>query len=101
MLRCTQFVLHASSSVADLLRVLHNYIWFSFFRRRCVCLVIDDVRHAYGSLVHDTLHCLLRLAGFPTAVVDMILLATSEAPVHMGGSGGVSEALTRLLAGVA
>ena len=97
----TQFALHASSSVADLLRVLHDYIWFSFFRRRRVCLVVDDVQHVYGSVVHDTLRCLLRLAGFPAAVVDMLVLATTEAIVHMGGSGGVNEALARLLAGVA
>ena len=81
--------------------MLHDSIWFSFFCRRGVCLVVDDVRHAYGSVVHDTLQCLLRLAGFPTAVVDMLLLAATEAIVHMGGSGGVSEALARLLAGVA
>ena len=64
-------------------------------------MVLDDVRHAYGSVVHDTLRCLLRLAGFPMAVVDMLLLATTEAPAQMGGSGGVTEALARLLAGVA
>ena len=81
--------------------MLHDYIWFSFVRRRCVCLVVDDVRHAYGSVVHDTLQCLIRLAGFPTAVVDVLLLATTEAIVHMGGSRGVSEALARLLARVA
>ena len=61
----TQFALHASSSVADLLRVLHDYFWFRFHRRKCVCLVVDDVRHAHGSVVHDTLRWLLRLAGFP------------------------------------
>ena len=51
--------------------------------------------------MHDTLQCLLRLAGFRATVVDMLLLATTEATVHMGGSGGVSEALARLFAGVA
>ena len=55
----------------------------------------------YGSVVHDTLQCLLRLAGFPAAVGDMLLLATTEATVHMGRSRGVSEGLARLLAGVA
>ena len=101
VLPCTQFALHTSSNVADLLRVLHDYIWFGFFRQRCVCLVVDDVRRVYGSVVHDTLQCLLRLVGFPAAVVDMLLLATTEATVHMGGSRGVSEALARLLAGLA
>ena len=77
------------------------YIWFRFFRRRRVCLVVDGVRHAYGSVVHDTLRWLLRLAGFPDAVVELLLLATTEATVHMVGSSGVTKALARLLAGVA
>ena len=64
VLPCTEFTLHASSSVANLLRVLHDYVWFRFFRRKYVCLVVDDVRHAYRSVVHDTLRWLLRLAGF-------------------------------------
>ena len=98
---CTQFALQASSCVADLFRVLHDNIWFSFFCRRCVCMVVDDVRHAYGSVVHDALQCMLRLAGFPTAAIEMLLVATTEANVHMGGFGVVSEALARLLAGVA
>ena len=99
-LPCTQFALHASSSVADLLRVVHDYMWFHFFRR-LVCLVVDNVRHTYGSVVHDTLRWLLRLAGFPEEIVELLLLATTEATVHMGGSAGVAEALARLLAGVA
>ena len=66
-----------------------------------MCFVVDDFWHAYGSIVHDTLRCLLRLAGFPEVVVDLLLLATTEATLHMGGSGGVAEALARLLAGVA
>ena len=43
VLPCIRFALHASSSVADLLHVLHDYIWFRFFRRQRVCLVVDDV----------------------------------------------------------
>ena len=101
VLPCAQFTLHASSSVADLLRVLHDYIWFRFFLRRRVCLVVDDVRHAYGSVVHDTLRWLLKLAGFADVVVELLLLATTEATVQMGGSSGVTKALPRLVAGVA
>ena len=101
VLPCTQFGLHASSSVGDLLRVLHDHVWFRFFRPKRVCLVVDDVRQAYRSVLHDILRWLLRLAGFPKEVVDLLLLATTEATVHMGGSGGIAEALARLLAGVA
>ena len=98
---CTQFALHASSSVAHLLRVLHDYVWFRFLRQKRVCLVVDNVRHAHGSIGHDTLRCLLRLAGLPEVVIDLLLLAATEATFHMGGSGGVAEALARVLAGVA
>ena len=66
-----------------------------------MCLVVDNVRHVYGSVVHDTVRWLLRLAGFLDAVVELLLLATTKATVHMGGSGGVTEALACLLAGVA
>ena len=64
-------------------------------------LVVDDLRRAYWSVVHTALRCLLLLAGFPEAVIDLLLLATAEGTVHMRGFGGVSEALARLLAGVA
>ena len=50
-------------------------------------------------MVHDTLKVLLQLAGFPDAIVDLLLLATISATV--GGSGGVCEALAGLLAEVA
>ena len=59
------------------------------------------MRHTYGSVKHDTLRWLLRLASFPKEVLELLLLATTEATVHMGGSGGVAETLARLLAGVA
>ena len=91
VLPCTQFALHASSSVADLLSVLHEYIWFCFFRRQRVCLVVDDVGHAYGSVVRDTRRWLWRLAGFPDAIVELLLLATTEATIHMGSSKGVLQ----------
>ena len=51
--------------------------------------------------MHDTLQCLLRLAGFPAAVGGMPLLVTIEATVRMSCSRGVSEAIAGLLAGLA
>ena len=84
--------------MVDLFRLLHDYVFFRSLRRKRVCLVVDDVRHAYGFGVHNTLRCLLQLASFSGAVMDLLLLATTEATMHMGGSGGVVEALARLLA---
>ena len=48
VLPCTQFALHASSNVVDVLQVLHDYAWFRFFCWKHVCLVVNGVRHAYG-----------------------------------------------------
>ena len=64
-------------------------------------MVVDDIRHAYGSVVHTTLACLLCLAGFPGSVIQLIVLATTAATIHMGGPEGVRETVARLLAGVA
>ena len=75
VLPCTQLASHAVSSVARLLRVLHDYVYFGFFRSKRVCLVVDDVRHACGSIRHSALRCLLRLDGFLEAVIDLLLLA--------------------------
>ena len=38
VLLCTWFALHTSSSVADLLRVLHDHFWFSFFFAGVACV---------------------------------------------------------------
>ena len=54
-------------------------------------MVGDDVRHAYGSVVHDTLKFLMQVAGFPDAIVDFLLLATTSATMHMGVSGGCAR----------
>ena len=62
---------------------------------------VDDMRHTYGSVVDDTLKHVLQIAGLPDAIVDLLLLATTNATVHMGGSSGVCEALARLLARIA
>ena len=57
ILPCTQLALHASSTIVDLLHVPHDYVSFRLLRRKRVCLVVDDIRHAYGCVVHDTLRC--------------------------------------------
>ena len=64
-------------------------------------MVVDDVLHAYRSFVHKVLRLLLQQPGFLDAVVDLLLLATTSATVHMGGYGGVCQAPARLLARLA
>ena len=45
----TQFALHASLCVANVLRVLHDYILFRCHQQQHICMVVDDVRHVLGS----------------------------------------------------
>ena len=51
--------------------------------------------------MHDVLRYLLRPAGLPATVTELLLLATIEVTVHMGGHNGVTKALAPLIAGVA
>ena len=37
--------------MVDVLRVSPDYVTFRFFCRKCVRLVVDDVRHAYWSIL--------------------------------------------------
>ena len=51
--------------------------------------------------MHDVLRYLLQCAALPATVIELLLLATTKATVHMGGHEGVTEALAPLLASVA
>ena len=101
VLPCTQFTLHASSCVADLLRAPHDCIWFGCHKWRRIFMVVEDARHAYGPVVHHIVRFLLQQVGSFDVVIDILLLATGGATVHIGGFEGVCQAVLRLLAGVA
>ena len=75
-------MLHVSSSVAHFLRVLQYFVWFRSFGEQRFCMVVDDVRCVYGSVVHDASKILLHLAGFPDAIAILLLLATTHATMH-------------------
>ena len=80
-------------------------MWFRCHQCTQVFLVVDDVRHAYGSTINDVIHCLLWKAGFLGEVIDLLLMAstrvaTTSVTGHMGGYDGVVETLSCLLAGV-
>ena len=81
--------------------MLQDYVWVRFLRGKCSFLVVDYVWHADGLVVQDTLRYWLRLSGILDIVNDLLALATTKATIHMDGSGGVTEALACLLAGVA
>ena len=97
----TQFALMGGSSTVDLLRVLHDYAENRWAQRLAVILLTDDVRHAFGSVPHDTLRALLIAAGVDDSLVELILGAAEKAKIFMGGAWGVLIAMTIFSAGIA
>ena len=85
----------------DLLRVLHDYTEHRWAQRPAVILLLDDIRHAFGSVPHETLRALFIAAGVDTPLVEFILGAAEKATKIMGGACGVLIAMTIFLAGVA
>ena len=53
----TKFALLGGSSTVDLLRVLHDYTESRWAQNLAVILLMDDVRHALGSVPHDPHTC--------------------------------------------
>ena len=64
-------------------------------------MLFDDVRHAFGSVQHDTLAAILRLLNFPSHLIDILMNAATGATLHMGGENGIIEALAKFRAGIA
>ena len=96
----TQFALWGGSSTVDLLRVLHDYAESRWAHGLAVILLMDDVRHAFGSVPHDTLRALLISAGVDPDIVELILGAAEKANIFMGGDWGVLIAMTTFSAGI-
>ena len=64
-----QFGMPPNSSCVELLGVLHG-VWWDRWRRRLEAWVLsDDVRHAYGSINHDTQYAAMTAAGVAAADV--------------------------------
>ena len=87
---CMQFMVHASSFVADSLLVLHDFIWFQCLRGQCICMVVDVVRQGYGSVGHDTL-MFLPLPLLPCAALisnswySMLHITAPHVSFYLGG----------------
>ena len=54
----TQFARAFKSSTVDLLRVPNDHIWFRWQSSKLAIIVVDDIRHAYGLVVHQTLQAI-------------------------------------------
>ena len=72
----------------DLLRVLHDYGEHRWAERLAVILLLDDVRHAFGSVPHKTLQTLLMAPGVDAPLVALILGAAEKAKISWGAPGG-------------
>ena len=66
-----------------------------------VFLVLDDIRHAFGSVQHTTLEHILSLAGFQERWISIIMGAARNSRIHMGGKGGIKLAIAMFRAGIA
>ena len=88
---------HCSS--AELLRVLHDVLWDRWRQRFEAWVLSDDVRHAYGSINHDTEYAVLTAAGVSAADARTLQRHDRTLEVHMGGADGRSPSSTYLGAG--
>ena len=80
-----RFGMSPQCSSVELLRVLHN-VWWGRWRPRLEAWVLsDDVRHAYGSLNHDTEYAVLNAAGMSKADARTLQCHDRTLEVHMGG----------------
>ena len=93
--------LHGGASAIDTLPVIHDHIFDRWFADLLVCMVFDDVRHAFGSVQHDILAAILCLLNFPSHLIDILMNAATGATLHMGGKNGIIEALAKFRAGIA
>ena len=97
----SQFALHGGASAIDTLRVIHDHILDRWFADLLVCMVFDDVRHAFGSVQHDTLEAILRLLHFPPYLISILMNASTGATLHMCGKNGITAAVAKFRAGIA
>ena len=97
----TQFTLYKGSFAVDLLRVLHDHIHYCMSTASPVVIVVDDIHHAYGSVVHKSLEDILTAAGFASPMAFLLVTTAVTTYIRMAGSEGVAEAVARLVAGPA
>ena len=62
-----QFRMSPHCSSVELLHVLHDVWWDRWRRRLKVWVLLDDVRHVYGSINHTTEYAVVTAAGISTA----------------------------------
>ena len=88
---------HCSS--VELLHVLHDAWWDRWRQRLEAWVLSDDVRHAYGSINHNTECAVLTAAGVSAADAATVQRHDLTLEVHMGGADGRSPSSTYVGAG--
>ena len=64
-------------------------------------VVLDDVKHAFGSVQHDTMQVIQSLLCFPSQLANILMLAATGVNLHMGGRNGIAVAIAKFRAGIA
>ena len=90
-----QFAVCSHTSVADVLRVVHDWFLFCWSRGRQSRLVLDDVIHSFGSLAHATMRgtllaartLLSSVSGPPYFRYPLHAFAHGRVPGRRGGPG--------------
>ena len=78
-----------NTSVADPLRIVCDWVQYRWQRNLWVYLLLDDVMHAFGSVVHETLRSILLAVGVHPIHVHLIIFAAVHLRLFMGGFHGL------------
>ena len=68
-----QFALYGGSSAVDVLRVVHDHVLDRWFHGLSALLMLDDVRHTFGFVQHETLQNLLTILALPPQLMRILL----------------------------
>ena len=94
-----QFGMSPHCFSVELLRVLHDVWWDRWRKDLRAWVLLEDVRHAYGSISHDTEYAVLTAAGVSAADTRTLQRHDRTLDGHMGGADGRSPSSTYLGAG--
>ena len=61
----------------DVLRVVHDHVLDRWFQGINALLLLDDARHAFGSVQHETLQNLLTILAPPDQLIRILLSAAT------------------------
>ena len=86
----SQFALWPGTSVWDFLRVLHDYFWHRWGSGGEAWPILDDIRHAFGSLDHVSRDSVHRVVGYGPGLCLLHHSMVEDMRLDMGGTDDVA-----------